>query len=148
MPHHFLVATYDTQSIDITSTSGEVCVVCRFSTNTIAVGCEIQLQNNNITQSERFNRDVNNIAKGCISNVVSGYYDLHVYDVENDNTLSQLQAISKNQVFVEEPTTTKSTTTVSITTTTSSLISTLSSLSPLASSSISLILSSSISSAS
>ena len=43
MPHHFLVATYDTQSIDITSTSGEVCVVCRFSINTISVGCELQL---------------------------------------------------------------------------------------------------------
>ena len=42
VPHHFLVATYDTQSIDITSTSEEVCVVCRFFTNTKAVGCEIQ----------------------------------------------------------------------------------------------------------
>ena len=38
MPHHFLVATYDTQSIDIISTR-EVCVVCTFSTNTTAVGC-------------------------------------------------------------------------------------------------------------
>ena len=147
LSHHFLVATYDTKSIDITSTSGEVCVVCRFSIYTIAVGCEIQLQNNNITQSVRFDRDVN-IAEGCISNISSGYYDLYVYYVENDNTLSQLPAIIKNQVFVDEPTTTKSTTTVSITTRTSSLISTLSSLSPLASSSIFLILSSSISSAS
>ena len=43
MPHHFLVATYDVQSIDITSTSGEVCVVCRFSLKGIAVGCELQL---------------------------------------------------------------------------------------------------------
>ena len=39
MTHHFLVATYDVQSIDITSTKGEVCVVCRFSLNNIAVGC-------------------------------------------------------------------------------------------------------------
>ena len=43
VPHHFVVATstYDTQSIDITSTSGEVCVVCSFSTNTKTVVCEI-----------------------------------------------------------------------------------------------------------
>ena len=159
MPNYFLVATYDTQSIDITSTSGEVCVVCSFSTNTKAVGCEIQLQNSTMTISGRFNRDVN-IAEGCISNIISGYYDLYVYDVENDNTLSQLPAIIKNQVFVDEQTTTTSTTgsitTLSITTA-SSLISTSSSLivaktatssTVLSSSSISLILSSSISSSS
>ena len=105
------VATFDTQSIDITSTSGEVCVVCRFSINTKAVGCEIHvLQNNNITLSGRFNRDVNNIAEGCVSNITTGYYDLYVYDVENDNTLSQSPAIIKNQVFVDEQATTSSTT--------------------------------------
>ena len=97
---------HDIQSVDITSTSGQLCVVCRFSTNTAAVGCEVQLQNNNITLSERFNRDVNNIAEGCISTIITGYYDLYVYDVENDNTLSQLPAIIKNQVFVDEQTTT------------------------------------------
>ena len=105
------LATFDTQSIDITSTSGEVCVVCRFSINTTAVGCEVHvLQNNNITQSERFNRDVNNIAEGCVSNITTGYYDLYVYDVENDNMLSQSPAIIKNQVFVDEQATTSSTT--------------------------------------
>ena len=132
MSHHFLVATYDTQSIDITSTSGEVCVLCKFSTHATAVGCEIELRNYNITLTGSFDRDVN-IAEGCISNISSGYYDLYVYDVENDNTLSQLPAIIKNQVFVDEQTTTTSTAT---------------STTALASSSISVILSSSISSAS
>ena len=41
VPHHFLV-THDTQSIGITRTSEEVCVMYRFFTNTKAVGCEIQ----------------------------------------------------------------------------------------------------------
>ena len=157
MTHHFLVATYDTQSIDITSTSGEVCVVCRFSINTIAVGCELQLRNTIMTLSRRFNRDIN-IAEGCISNIITGYYDLYVYDVENDNTLSQLPAIIKNQVFVDEQTTTIVTTTGSIATTgsiiTTSTITTTSTTTTarlttvLASSSISLIMSSSISSTS
>ena len=102
----YFIATYDVQSIDITSTSGEVCVVCRFSINTTVVGCELQLRNSTMTLSRRFNRDVNNIAEGCISNIITGYYDLYVYDVENDNTLSQLPAIIKNQVFVDEQTTT------------------------------------------
>ena len=61
--------------------------------------------------SRRFNRDVNNIAEGCVSNIISGYYDLYVYDVENDNTLSQSPAIIKNQVFVDEQISTTSTTT-------------------------------------
>ena len=108
MPHYFHLGTYDTQSIDITSTIGEVCVVCKFSTHATAVGCEIQLQNNIMTLTVRFDRDVN-IAEGCISNISSGYYDLYVYDVENDNTLSHLPAIIKNQVFVDEQTTTTST---------------------------------------
>ena len=139
------IATYDVQSIDITSTSGEVCVVCRFSINTIAVGCEIELLNNNITQTVRFIIDVNNIAEGCISNIITGYYDLYVYDVENDNTLSQLPAIIKNQVFVDEQTTTTTTITSSTTTvTTVRLITVLAS----SSNSIFLILSSSISSTS
>ena len=102
---HF--TTYDTQSIDITSTSGEVCVLCKFSTHATAVGCEIELRNYNITLTGSFDRDVN-IAEGCISNISSGYYDLYVYDVENDNTLSQLPAIIKNQVLslihISEPT--------------------------------------------
>ena len=52
-----------------------------------------------------FNRSLTlNIAEDCISNISSGYYDLYVYDVENDNTLSQLPAIIKNQVFVDEQT--------------------------------------------
>ena len=95
-----------------------MCVVCKFSTHATAVGCELQLQNNIITLSRRFNRDVN-IAEGCISNITTGYYDLYVYDVENDNTLSQLPAIIKNQVFVDEQTTTtKTSTTTEISTTT------------------------------
>ena len=126
-----MIATYDVQSIDITSTSGEVCVVCRFSINTTAVGCELQLQNSTMTLSRRFNRDVNNIAEGCISNIITGYYDLYVYDVENDNTLSQLPAIIKNQVFVDEHATTTKTTTARLTTV---LVS--SSISPILSSSI------------
>ena len=87
-----------------------MCVVCRFSINTIAVGCEIELQNNDVIQTGRFYRNVNNSAEGCIANVVTGYYDLYVYDVENDNTLSQLPAIIKNQVFIYEQTTTTSST--------------------------------------
>ena len=58
-----------------------------------------------ILPAERFIR-VLSIAEGCISNIITGYYDLYVYDVENDNTLSLLPAIIKNQVFVDEQTTT------------------------------------------
>ena len=84
-----------------------------FAKNTVAVGCEIQLiQNNTILFTVMFNRSLTlNIAEGCISNISSGYYDLYVYDVENDNTLSQLPAIIKNQMFVDEQTITTERTT-------------------------------------
>ena len=103
-----------------------MCVVCRFSTNAIAVGCEIQLQNNNVTLSERFDRD-GTIAEGCISNVITGYYDLYVYDVENDNTQSQLPAIIKNQVFVDKQATITSSPTIGRSSTTT-LVSSISSI--------------------
>ena len=95
--------THDIQSFDITNTNGgNVCVVCRFSANTTAVGCEIKLLLLNILiLSERFYRNVN-IAEGCISNIITGYYDLYVYDVENDDTLSPLPAIIKNNIFIEQ----------------------------------------------
>ena len=131
--HSFVIATYDTQSIDITSTNGEVCAVFIFATNTTAVGVETQLiQNNMILFTVRFTRNLTlNIAEGCISNIVTGYYDLYVYDVENDSTLSQLPAIIKNQVFVDEQTTTttSSATTTPITVTMSTSSSSVSSIS-------------------
>ena len=95
-------------------------MVCTFSTNTIALGCGIELLQNNIMvlPTVRFTRSLTlNIAEGCIS-IITGYYDLYVYDVENDNTLSQLPAIIKNQVFVDEKTSTSTLTTSSTTTTT------------------------------
>ena len=96
-------------------------MVCTFSINTTAFGCEIQLRNNIMTLTERFNRDVN-IAEGCLSNIISGYYDLYVYDVENDHKLSLLPAIIKIQVFVNEQTIAISTTTRLTTVLASSLI--------------------------
>ena len=117
--HSFFIATYDTQSINITSTNGEVCAVFIFATNTIAVGVEIQIfQNNTKLFTVTFTRSLTlNIAEGCISINISGYYDLYVYDVENDNTVSQSPAIIKNQVFVDEQTTTTSSSTTTTTTT-------------------------------
>ena len=116
------VATYDTQSVDITNTSGErICLICTFSANTVALGCGIELLRNSIMvlPTVRFTRSLTlNIAEGCISNIITGYYDLYVYDIENDNTLSQLPAIIKNQVFVDEQTTTTSRTSASTTTST------------------------------
>ena len=101
-----------------------MCVTFIFVTNTIAVGCELQIQNSTITLSRRFNRSLTlNTAEGCISNIITGYYDLYVYDVENDNTLSQLPAIIKNQVFVDEQTTTGLMTTTVLPSSSISLIS-------------------------
>ena len=103
-----------------------MCGTFIFATNTIAVGVQIEiLQNGAILFTVMFNKSLTlDIAEGCIPINISGYYDLYIYDVENDNTLSQLPAIIKNQVFVDEQTTTSTSTTtvssISSTSTTSS----------------------------
>ena len=85
-----------------------MCVVCRFSINTIAVGVQIEiLQNGAVLFTVRFTRTLTlNIVMGCIPIKITGYYDLYIYDVESDNTLSDSPAIIKNDVFVNEQTTT------------------------------------------
>ena len=93
-----------------------MCGTFIFATNTIAVGVQIEiLQNGTVLSTVMFKRTLTlSIIIGCIPINITGYYDLYVYDVENDNTLSQLPAIIKNQVFVEEQTTTVTTTTAPI----------------------------------
>ena len=99
-----------------------MCGTFIFATNTIAVGVQIEiLQNGAVLFTVMFNRTLTlDIAEGCIPINISGYYDLYIYDVENDNTVSDSPAIIKNQVFVNEQTTTSIQITLGITMSTSS----------------------------
>ena len=112
------IATYDVQSFDITSTNGEVCGTFIFATNTIAVGVQIEiLQNGTLLSTVMITRTLTlDIIMDCIPINITGYYDLKMYDIENDNTVSDSPAIIMNQVFVNEQTTTTTTTTTSTTT--------------------------------
>ena len=47
-----------------------------------------------------------NFIIGCIPINIPGYYDLYIYDVENDTTVSDSPAIIMNDVFVDVQTTT------------------------------------------
>ena len=88
-----------------------MCGIFIFATNTIAVGVQIEiLQNGTVLSTVMLERTLNlDIIIGCIPINIPGYYDLYIYDVENDNTLSQSPAIIKNQVFVDEQTTSTTT---------------------------------------
>ena len=89
-----------------------MCGTFIFATNTIAVGVQIEiLQNGTVLSRLMLERTLTlDIIIGCIPINITGYYDLYIYDVENDSTLSQLPAIIKNDVFVDEQTTTTTTT--------------------------------------
>ena len=100
-----------------------MCGIFVFATNTIAVGVQIEiLQNGTVLSTVMLERTLTlDIIMDCIPINIPGYYDLYVYDVENDNTLSQSPAIIKKQVFVDEQTTsTTTTTTLGVTMSTSS----------------------------
>ena len=99
-----------------------MCGIFIFATNTITVGVQIEIfQNSAVLFIVRFTRTLTlDIIIGCIPINISGYYDLYIYDVENDNTVSDSPAIIKNQVFVNEQTTTSIQITLGITMSTSS----------------------------
>ena len=108
-----------------------MCGTFIFATNTIAVGVQIEiLQNGTVLSTVVLKRTLTlDIIIGCIPINITGYYDLYIYDVENDTTVSDSPAIIKNQVFVNEQTTTVTTTTAPISMTMSTSSSSISSIS-------------------
>ena len=97
-----------------------MCGTFIFATNTIAVGVQIEiLQNGTVLSTVVITRTLTlDVIMDCIPINIPGYYDLYIYDVENDNTVSDSPAIILNQVFVNEQTTiTTASTTVSTSTT-------------------------------
>ena len=81
--NHIVVDTFGVQSVNITDTTGNrVCLQCVFSSFSTDSGCTVELVDSSTTlvhYSTVFNRSTN-IAKGCITDVTSGLYDIRVYD--------------------------------------------------------------------
>ena len=79
------LATFGMESVVITDTTGgKVCLECSFYSFSTDTGCTVELvlsDSSSIVQyTETINRSGNGTAKGCVSGVTSGMYDIRVYD--------------------------------------------------------------------
>ena len=115
------------ESITLTDTIGPVIVVvCTFRPNTAAVGCSIQLLTDNIVQYTNTSNRTDDQAIIILSGIITGRYQLRVFEVENDQSLVPVSHLEEELTIVESATITTlimSSTTLSISPTATSTVS-------------------------
>ena len=78
--------TFGVESVVITGTTGgRVCLECSFSSFSTDTGCTVELvssdsSSSSVQYTETINRSGNSTAKGCVSGIIRGQYDISVYD--------------------------------------------------------------------
>ena len=77
--------TFGVQSLVIIDiTGGRVCLKCSFFSFSTQTGCTVELvSSGSIQYTETINRSGNGTAKGCVSDVTEGVYDVRVYNVNS-----------------------------------------------------------------
>ena len=109
------------ESVVITDTTGgRVCLECSFYSFSTDTGCTVELliTGCNIVQyNGTINRSGNGTAKGCVSDVTEGVYDVKVYDQSSSTLIETFPG----KMVTEQTTTTTTNTgrTISSTTATS-----------------------------
>ena len=73
------------ESVVITDTTeGRVCLECSFYSFSTDTGCTVELvssdSSSSVQYTETINRSGNGTAKGCVSDITRGQYDISVYD--------------------------------------------------------------------
>ena len=103
----FLISsdTFGIQSFIITDTTGgRVCLECSFYSFSTDTGCTVELVSSDssiVQYTETINRSSNGTAKGCVSSVTRGVYDVRLYDVNS----SILQHKLSDVTVLSQPTT-------------------------------------------
>ena len=77
------LATFGVESAVITDTAGSrVCLECSFYLFSTDTGCTVELvssdSSSSVQYAETINRSGNGAAKGCVSDVTEGIYDIKV----------------------------------------------------------------------
>ena len=88
---------------------GSLCITCQFITGATELGCLINLLQNDIVIFEKqFLRSslIASTSGGCVD-IVTGLYDLYIYDIESDNSLNVVPAQIIQQKFVPESSSTQ-----------------------------------------
>ena len=116
----YIIDTCSIQSITLIDAIGPVIVIgCNFRPNTDAVGCLIQLilLTDNIVQYTNTSNRTDDQAIIILSGVITGRYQLRVFEVENDQSLVPVSHLEEELTIVESATITTlimSSTTLSI----------------------------------
>ena len=85
------LATFNVQRTTLfTNNSASICVQCTFADNSPAKGCHVIAVSNNATTSIDITiQDINNTRiEGCLSDISSGVYNITIYDIKSDGSIS------------------------------------------------------------
>ena len=92
-----ITATYGVESVVITNNAGgRVCLECLFSSFSADSGCTVELMSSGSVQyTETLNRNGSH-AEGCIQDISTGLYNMHVYDAGSNAVAQIVSAVSVN----------------------------------------------------
>ena len=99
-----IIATHGIQNVIVNINLGSICIICYFINGATELGCLINLlQNDIIILEKQFLRSpiTSSTSSGCVD-IVTGLYDLYVYDIESDNSFNFIPVQIIQQIFVPE----------------------------------------------
>ena len=104
-----IIATHGIQNVTVNINPGSICIICYFINGATELGCLINLlQNDIIILEKQFLRSpiTASTSTGCV-NIVTGLYDLYVYDIENDNSSDNVVVYKEQNILVIESSSTQ-----------------------------------------
>ena len=117
------LATFGVESVFITDTTGgRVCLECSFSSFSTDTGCTVELVSSDSSSSVQYTETINisgsGTAKGCISDITRGQYDISVYDQSSHMLFETFTGVNVTGETTTTTTTINGRTTTSTTTST------------------------------
>ena len=89
--------TFGMESVVITDTTGgRVCLECSFYSFSTDTGCTVEMVTSGSSSSvyaQTINRSGNS-AKGCVSSVIAGVYDIRVYDSSSSELVHRVNNVT------------------------------------------------------
>ena len=101
-----IIATHGIQNVIVNINLGSICIICNFINGATELGCQVNIiqNNSNILYSVKFLRSpiTSSTSSGCVD-IVTGLYDLYVYDIESDNSSDIVIVHKKENILIIEP---------------------------------------------
>ena len=104
-----IIATHGIQNVIVNINPGSTCIICYFINGATELGCLINLLQNDIVILEKqFLRSPITVStSGECVNIVTGLYDLYIYDIESDNSSDIVVVYKEQNILVIESSSTQ-----------------------------------------